>query len=115
MDQKIIDLYDEYTHTPLDRRVFLERLAVLAGGSAAAAALVPLLEARKAAAAVVPADDPRLAAETIGFQGQTGEVRGYLARPADGTGLPAVVIVHENRRLNPHIEDEIGRATVGTP
>lgn len=105
MDQRIIDLYDEYTHAPLDRRVFLERLAALAGGSAAAAAILPLLEARRAAAAAVAPDDPRVASETAVYQGKTGEVRGYLARPAEGTGLPAVMIVHENRGLNAHIED----------
>jgi len=105
VDQRIIDLYDEYTHAPLDRRVFLERLAALAGGSAAAAAILPLLEARRAAAAAVAPDDPRVASETAVYQGKTGEVRGYLARPAEGTGLPAVMIVHENRGLNAHIED----------
>lgn len=105
MDQRIIDLYDEYTHAPLDRRVFLERLAALAGGTAGAATILPLLEARRAAAAAVASDDPRVAAETAVYQGKTGEVSGYLARPAERTGLPAVIIVHENRGLNAHIED----------
>ena len=60
IDQKIIDLYDEYTHTPLDRRVFLTRLAQLTGSTAAAMALVPLLEANQARAAIVSPEDQRL-------------------------------------------------------
>jgi carboxymethylenebutenolidase len=105
MDQRIIDLYDEYTHAPLDRRVFLERLTALVGSTAVALALVPVLEASPAKAAIVAADDARLTTSTVSFPGASGEVKGYLVRPT-GTGkLPAVVVIHENRGLNPHIED----------
>ncbi len=78
----------------------------MAGGSAAAAALLPLLRANHAKAAIVPPDDARVRAERITFPGATGEVQAYLARPADAPGaLPGVVVIHENRGLNPHIED----------
>ena len=105
MDQRIIELYDEYAHAPLERRVFLDRLAALAGGTAAAALLLPLLEIRRAAAAVVPPDDPRVAAASVSYPGKSGAVRGYLAKPAAGTGFGAVLVIHENRGLNAHIED----------
>ena len=106
MRQEIIQLYDEYTHERLDRRIFMDRLAKMAGGTAAAAALLPALQANYAKAAIVPADDPRLQTEQVTFAGATGEVRGYLARPSDAAGaLPGVVVIHENRGLNPHIED----------
>jgi carboxymethylenebutenolidase len=105
MDQRIVDLYDEYTHAPLERRVFLSRLAELAGGMSAALALVPLLEARDARAAVVPADDERLAVARVTWPGATGEMKGYLAHPKGASRLPAVIVIHENRGLNAHTED----------
>jgi carboxymethylenebutenolidase len=106
MRQEIIQLYDDYTHERLDRRIFMDRLARMAGGTAAAAALIPVLKANYAKAAMVPPDDARLQTERVTFQGATGEVQGYLARPADADGaLPGVVVIHENRGLNPHIED----------
>jgi carboxymethylenebutenolidase len=105
MDPRIIQLYDEYTHTPLDRRVFLERLAKLTGSMAAAMALVPLLEANQAHAAVLAPDDARLEIDRTTYAGVTGDVRAYLARPKDAKRLPAVIVIHENRGLNPHIED----------
>ena len=111
MDQKIIDLYDEYTHAPLDRRVFLERLAALTGSVAAAIAALPLLENRAVAAVVAP-DDARVAASTVDFPGQDSAVKGYLAKPASGTKFGAVVVIHENRGLNGHIEDVTRRLAV---
>jgi carboxymethylenebutenolidase len=105
MDQKINDLYDEYTTNQLDRRGFLKKLIKLAGGTAAAVALLPLLEKDYARAQVVPKDDPRLHTEYIKYPGETGEVRAYLARPKGDTKLPGVIVIHENRGLQPHIED----------
>ncbi len=106
MDQRIIDLYDQYTHTPLDRRTFLERLAVLTGSVAAAYAALPLLQANKAAAAQVDPEDERVATEPVKYAGAGGEMRGYLAKPRDRTvAAPGVIVIHENRGLNPHIED----------
>jgi carboxymethylenebutenolidase len=105
MDQRIIDLYDRYTHGGLTRRAFLDRLGALAGGAAAATALLPLLENNYARAETVPEGDPRLAAETIDIPGSAPGLKGYLAKPKDGQKFPAVIVVHENRGLNPHIKD----------
>ena len=113
MRQDIIDLYDDYTHARLDRRVFMDRLAALAGGTAAASALLPLLRCNYAKAAMIAADDARLETEQVTFPGASGEVKAYLARPADAGGpLPGVVVIHENRGLNPHIEDVARRAAL---
>jgi carboxymethylenebutenolidase len=111
MDQKVIDLYDEYTHAPLDRRVFLERLATLTGSVAAAMAALPLLENRAVAAVVAP-DDARVTASSVEFPGQDGTMKGYLAKPASGAKSGAVVVIHENRGLNAHIEDVARRLAV---
>jgi carboxymethylenebutenolidase len=106
MRQEIIQLYDEYTHERLDRRIFMDRLARMAGGTAAAAALIPVLQANYAKAAIVPPDDARVQTERVTFEGAAGEVQGYLARPAEAQGArPGVVVIHENRGLNPYIED----------
>jgi carboxymethylenebutenolidase len=102
----MIRAYDEYTHLTLDRRAFIEKLTRLAGSAAAAAAIVPLIAANSAKAAIVPPDDKRLSAEEITFRGAGGNLSGYLAFPANAQGkLPSVVVIHENRGLNPHIED----------
>jgi carboxymethylenebutenolidase len=113
MRQEIIDLYDAYTHTPLERRVFLQQLAALAGGTTAAAALLPLLEARAASAAMVAANDARLHVARITYPAVGSDMRGYLARPQAATGkLPAIIVIHENRGLHPHIEDVTRRAAL---
>jgi carboxymethylenebutenolidase len=113
MRQEIIDLYDEYTHRGLDRRVFLARLAELAGGSAAALALLPLLGANYARAAIVAEDDERIIAGPTTIPSVTGEIAAYSARPADrDTNLPGVIVIHENRGLNPHIQDVVRRFAV---
>ena len=112
MDQKIIDLYDEYTHELLDRREFLRRLSVLAGSTAAAIALLPLLENNNAKAEVVPKDDSRLYTEHMKYPGATGEVLAYLARPKGDEKIPGVVVIHENRGLVPHIEDVTRRVAL---
>jgi carboxymethylenebutenolidase len=106
MRQEIIRLYDDYTHERVGRRVFMDRLAVMAGGTAAASALLPMLKNNYAKAAIVPEGDARVTTEQVSFAGAEGEISGYLAKPADASGeLPAVVVIHENRGLNPHIED----------
>lgn len=108
MDQQIINLYDEYTHKPLNRQEFLRRLAMLAGSTAAAMALLPLLEVNYAHAAVTPQDD--LLIERISYQGINGDMQAYVARPKDEKKYAAVVVIHENRGLNAHIEDVTRRA-----
>jgi carboxymethylenebutenolidase len=103
--QEIIDLYDEYAHGQLDRRAFLARLARLVGGTAAALALMSALEANQARAALVPSNDSRLDTDRTFYPGATGSVKAYLARPKGAMKVPAVVVIHENRGLNAHIED----------
>ena len=104
--QAMIDAYDEYTHLTLDRRGFMEKLTKLAGSGAAAAAIAPLLAANPAKAEIVAVDDPRVKGEDIKWPGSTGEMMGYLVRPADQSGkLPTLIVVHENRGLNPHTRD----------
>ena len=104
--QAMIDVYDEYTHLTLDRRAFMDKLTKLAGSSAAAAAIAPMLAANSARAAMVSEDDERLAAEDITYPGSEGEMRGYLVLPAEmQDSLPVVIVIHENRGLNPHIRD----------
>ena len=105
MDQRIINLFDEYTHKPLKRDDFLKRLAKLTGGMAAAMAVLPLLEVNYAQAATVAQEDDRIKTESITFPGADTTMKGYLARPAAAGKYPAVVVIHENRGLNPHIED----------
>jgi carboxymethylenebutenolidase len=110
---EMIRLYDEYTHVTLDRRGFLAKLTRLAGSSAAAAAILTMLENDYAKAALVAPEDPRIRAETVKFPGPNGEVSGYLVKPANASGkLPAVVVVHENRGLNPHIQDVARRVAL---
>lgn len=108
MDQQYINLYDEYTHKPLARQEFLRRLTMLAGSTAAAMALLPLLEVNYAHAAVTPQDD--LFTERISYPGINGDMQAYVARPKDDKKYPAVVVIHENRGLNAHIEDVARRA-----
>ncbi len=101
-------LFDRYVHGDLSRRGFLEQAATFAGGPAGAAALLAALSPDFAAAQQVKPDDARLVTRRQAFPSPdgNGEVKGYLARPAGATGkLPAVLVIHENRGLNPHIED----------
>lgn len=111
--QEMIKLYDEYTHLTLDRRGFMDSLTRLTGSAAAAAAIVPLIAANSAQAAIVAPDDARIVTEAVTFAGSTGQLTGYLARPAAATSkLPAVLVIHENRGLNPHIQDVTRRFAV---
>ena len=104
--QAMIDAYDEYTHLTLDRRRFMEKLTGLAGSAAAAAAIAPLLAANGAQAEIIAPTDSRVSAEDITYPGAGGDMKGYLVRPAEVSGkLPAVIVIHENRGLNPHIRD----------
>jgi carboxymethylenebutenolidase len=105
MDQRIINLYDQFTHGGMSRRDFLDRLAELAGSAAAGAVLLPLLQNNYAQAAIVAADDARLASERVSYDSPNGKINGYLVRAKAKGQRPAVVVIHENRGLNPHIED----------
>jgi carboxymethylenebutenolidase len=113
MDRRIIELYDEYTHAPLERRVFLRRLAALTGSSAAAYAVLPMLENNYAQAAIVNANDARVSAGMINYPGATGALRAYLATPTAGPAKRAgVIVIHEGRGMNAHIEDVTRRLAV---
>jgi carboxymethylenebutenolidase len=112
MDQKIIDLYDGLTHGLCSRREFIDEAAKIVGSTAAAAALIPLLQCDYAKAETIPASDPRLASERISFDTPRGKVAGYLSRPKAKGKRPAVIVIHQNRGLNPHIEDVTRRFAV---
>ena len=117
MDQRIIDLYDEYTHKPLTREEFLRRLAVLTGSMTAALAILPGIEVNMAHAATVPMQDDRITAEKITYQGDGTMMNAYVAMPKVSTPLgrqklPAVMVIHENRGLNAHIEDVTRRVAL---
>jgi carboxymethylenebutenolidase len=112
IDARVYELYDEYCHGRIDRREFLLRAAALAaGGLAMAQALLP----RYARAQTVSFTDPRIRAQYVTYEsrgGNSGSMRGYLVQPS-GTGpFPAVLVIHENRGLNPYIEDVARRAAV---
>ncbi len=112
MDQKFIDLYDEYAQGSLDRREFLKKLSILVGGTAVAITLLPLIENKYAQAQVVPEDDSRLQVENIKYPGETGDVLAHFARPKGDAKLPSVIVIHENRGLNPHTEDVARRVAL---
>ncbi|MBX9773682.1 MAG: dienelactone hydrolase family protein [Xanthobacteraceae bacterium] len=112
MDQKIIDLYDDFIHGGMNRRVFLERLTVMVGSTAAATTAMSLLQSDFAHAQIVPANDGRLATEQVSFDSPKGKVNGYLARPKSRGKRPAIVVIHENRGLHPHIQDVARRFAV---
>lgn len=112
IDQRIYDLYDEYCHGGIDRREFLRRSAlVVAGGLAMAQALLP----RYARAQTVSFTDPRIKATYVNYPspgGNSGQMRGYLVQPSGSGPFPAVLVIHENRGLNPYIEDVARRAAL---
>jgi carboxymethylenebutenolidase len=112
VNQKIIDVFDAYTKKEMDRRQFLEKLAIITGSIAAAYSVLPLLENNYAQAQIVPADDSRLTTQTIKYQAEGGEMTAYLASPKTDGKLPAVLVVHENKGLNPHIEDVTRRVAL---
>lgn len=108
IDQEIIELYDEYTHAPLSRRDFLDRLTKLAGTGAAALAMLPFLQNNYAQAAMVSENDKDLETgiKKIPFkEGKTIDV--YYAVPKNGLSFPSIAVIHENRGLNPHIKDVV--------
>src|SRR5437762_8576689 len=114
IDQRVFDLYDEYSHGRIDRREFLQRsAAVTVGGLAMAQALLP----RYALAQTISFTDQRIKARYVTYPspgGSSGTMRGYLVQPAGNGPFPVVLVIHENRGLNPYIEDVARRvATEG--
>ncbi|WP_411885923.1 dienelactone hydrolase family protein [Polaromonas sp. YR568] len=107
-DQELLILFDAYVHGTLDRRGFLERAQKFATAGMTATALLAALSPNFAAGQQIAKDDKRIKTETVSYPSSagTGTVKGYLAKPANATGkLPGVLVIHENRGLNPHIED----------
>jgi carboxymethylenebutenolidase len=111
VDQKIIELYDDFTHRHLDRRLFLEQVTKLVGSSALALTMMAALRSDYARAATIPVDDPRLTTQAVSMPGGSA-VKGYLARPKGDAKLPGIVVIHQNRGLNPHIEDVTRRVAL---
>ena len=105
MDQKIINLFDEYTHKPLTRQEFMGRLVKLTGGIAAALAVLTSLEVNYAEAATIQENDEFLVAEDITYDSDGVSIKGYLARPKVSVKRGTVLVIHENRGLNPHVKD----------
>ncbi len=113
MNPKIIDLYNDYIHGDMPRRSFLKRVAEIAGGAAAASAILPLIENNFAWGGQVDPADSRLEQGYVEYEGTLGEVKAYFAKPSDASGaLPGVLVIHENRGLNAHIEDVARRAAL---
>ena len=111
IDQRVFDLYDEYCHGHIDRRAFLSGAAAVAGGLAMAQALLP----RYANAQTISFTDERMRGRYVNYPspgGSSGQMRGYLAQPAGNGPFPTLLVIHENRGLNPYIEDVARRAAV---
>jgi carboxymethylenebutenolidase len=112
IDQEIIELYDEYTHKPLPRRTFLEKLGKMVGGSAVALSVLPFLENNYAKAAIIEPSDNRIDTTYSTFKMLSKEIKYYRCVPKKDGTYPTIVLIHENRGLNPHIEDVARRLAV---
>lgn len=107
-DQELLDLYDDFAHSRIDRRVFMDRASKFAVGGITAAALLEALSPKYVFAAQVAKDDARITTSYEEYPSPkgAGKMRGLLVKPANATGkLPGIIVVHENRGLNPYIED----------
>src|SRR5438876_5227144 len=112
--QELLNLFDGYVHGGISRRQFLDGAQKFAVGGVTAAALFQMLKPNYAWAIQVPPDDSRIKAETVTVpspQGN-GSIKGYLVRPANAAKLPAIIVIHENRGLNPYIEDVARRLAI---
>ncbi len=105
MNQDIIKLFDEYTHKPLTRKAFMGRLIKITGSLAAAMTVLPLLEGSYAKAGRVSEDDTGLDISEVSYPGEDTTMKGYLAVPKSKGKKGAVIVIHENRGLTPHIKD----------
>jgi carboxymethylenebutenolidase len=115
IDPRVYDLYDDYTHDRISRRQFLSRSAAITVGGVSALAMAQTLLPRYAEAQTVSFTDQRIRALYMDYPspgGSSGEMRGYLVQPTGEGPFPAVVVIHENRGLNPYIEDVARRAAV---
>ena len=117
-DPQLLSLFHRYVHGGINRREFLDGAAKFAVGGLTVSALWDMLKPNYALAQQVPKDDKRIKAEYTMYpspngNASNGTMRGLLARPATGDKFPVVVVVHENRGLNPYIEDVVRRLAVG--
>ena len=113
--QEVLNLFDRYVHGQIDRRGFIESAGKFAVGGLTGAAIYEILRPKYLEAQQVAKDDKRLKAEYAQYQSPKGygNMKGYLVRPTDARGkLPGIIVVHENRGLNPHIEDVARRAAL---
>src|SRR3989449_6589152 len=113
IDRRVFELYDEYCHGRIDRREFLARAGALTAAGVSALAMAQALLPRYAQAQTISFTDERMKAQYVNYPspgGSSGSMRGYLARPAGQGPFPAILVVHENRGLNPYIEDVARRA-----
>ena len=109
--QEVFDLYDDYAHNRLSRRLFMDKLSTYAVGGLTVASLASFISPDYVKKIQIPQDDPKLKSEYINYDSPKGggTIKGLLSRPVDAKGkLPGIIVVHENRGLNPHIED-VGR------
>jgi carboxymethylenebutenolidase len=114
-DQELLALFDAYVHGALDRRGFLDKAAKYAAGGVTAAMLLDQLSPKFLEAQVIKPEDPRIKVQQIEYDSPKGnsKMRGYFAHPAKAAGkLPAILVIHENRGLNPHIEDIARRLAI---
>ncbi len=115
ISQEVFDLYDDYAHNRVNRRLFLDKLSTYAVGGLTVGSLLSFISPDYVKKIQIQQDDPRLESEYITYESPKGggEIKALLSRPADATGkLPGIVVVHENRGLNPHIEDVARRAAL---
>ena len=111
ISQEVFDLYDDYAHNKIERRQFIEKLSLYAIGGITVSSLLSFISPNYIDSITIKQDDPRLQSETITYKSPKGggNIRGLLSKPIDATNkLPGIVVVHENRGLNPYIED-VGR------
>jgi len=113
MDPKIAELYNDYIHGDMPRRSFLKKLAVITGGATVANSVLALIEPNYALGQQVKPEDERLQQGYVSYEGTWGPVKAYFAKPSGAThALPGILVIHENRGLNAHIEDVARRAAL---
>jgi carboxymethylenebutenolidase len=105
MEKEIRNLYTDFKSGRVSRRMFIRRLAFITGSTAAALTLLPVLEGNEIKATTLPVQESDLITEFIKYPAETGEMKAFLARPKNGMKFPAVIVIHENRGLVPHIQD----------
>jgi len=111
INPEVFDIYDDYVHNKLDRREFIEKLSIYAVGGITVSSLLSFIMPNYSDSVLVKKDDPRLMSDYVMYNSSKGggEIRGLLSKPSDAkTKLPGIIVVHENRGLNPYIED-VGR------